>query len=111
MKTTDNNTFTKFTKDNQLKVLIIGCGAAGSAAAWSLSRYDRYRISVWEKAKSAGGVATTETLSNGYSVNVGVQGRSTIVQKHITLTQNTWNITNMGIDDSGIWKRTNIVGQ
>ena len=56
------------------KVLIIGAGAAGCAAAWSLSRYpDSFEVHVWEAADEPGGVATTRHW-DGYWFNDGVQG-------------------------------------
>jgi len=64
----------KYSADKPLHVLVIGAGAAGTAACWSLSRFDRYKVTLWEKEEITGGVATTETLPDGSSANVGVQG-------------------------------------
>ena len=59
------------------RVLIVGAGAAGTAAAWSLGRYpDRFDVEVWEKESKAGGVATTEDILGGQRINDGVQGGS-----------------------------------
>jgi predicted NAD/FAD-binding protein len=59
-------------------VLVVGGGAAGTAAAWSLSRSPRFAVSLWESAATLGGVATTEriTLPDGsvVAINDGVQG-------------------------------------
>ena len=61
------------------RVLVIGGGAAGTAAAWSLSRQpQRFAVTLWEAADALGGVATTETLSlpdgSEVAANDGVQG-------------------------------------
>ena len=60
------------------RVLVVGGGAAGTAAAWSLSRSPRFAVSLWESAPTLGGVATTEkiTLPDGsvVAINDGVQG-------------------------------------
>ena len=58
------------------RVCIVGAGAAGMAAAWSLSRFpDRFEVDVIEPGEVCGGVACT--LSHeGTSVNYGVQGGS-----------------------------------
>ena len=46
------------------RVLVVGGGAAGTAAAWALSRHaDRFAVSLWEAAPALGGVATTECVS------------------------------------------------
>lgn len=62
------------------RVLIVGSGAAGTAAAWSLSRDPRFEIEVWEAAPQAGGVATSEVVDHGSNggawLNDGVQGGS-----------------------------------
>ncbi|KAK4531703.1 hypothetical protein CCYA_CCYA09G2560 [Cyanidiococcus yangmingshanensis] len=56
------------------RVLVIGAGAAGCAAAWSLARSaPAIAVEVWEKAAVPGGVATTQHW-NGYWFNDGVQG-------------------------------------
>jgi predicted NAD/FAD-binding protein len=54
--------------------LVIGAGAAGAAAAWSLARSSPLlTVELWEKAPVPGGVATTQHW-NGYWFNDGVQG-------------------------------------
>jgi predicted NAD/FAD-binding protein len=55
------------------RVLVVGGGAAGVAAAWSLSRHpERFAVSLWEAAPQLGGVATTErvTLPDGTTVAI-----------------------------------------
>ena len=45
------------------QVLIIGSGAAGTAAAYALSKVDeKFDVQVWEAAPQAGGVATSEQI-------------------------------------------------
>ncbi|XP_046571478.1 LOW QUALITY PROTEIN: uncharacterized protein LOC124279687 [Haliotis rubra] len=57
------------------RVLIVGAGAAGTAAAYSLGRFpDRFDVEVWEKCKIPGGVATTNIVKGNVFVNDGVQG-------------------------------------
>jgi len=62
------------------RVLIVGSGAAGTAAAWSLARSPDFAVQVWEAEPHAGGVATSEVIgSNGSTatwLNDGVQGGS-----------------------------------
>jgi predicted NAD/FAD-binding protein len=63
------------------RVLIIGGGSAGTAAAYSLSRSpDKFDVSLWEAAGVLGGVATSENLNlpDGTTVRIndGVQGGS-----------------------------------
>ena len=60
--------------DKRTRVAIVGAGASGMAAAWSLSRYpDRYTVDVFEPCAVPGGVACTLD-HNGAPVNYGVQG-------------------------------------
>ena len=64
------------TDSKKTKVCIVGGGAAGIAAAWSLSRFpEKYEVQLWEKQKVTGGQATSEDMSvvNSY-INDGVQG-------------------------------------
>ena len=58
------------------KVCIIGCGAAGTAAGWSLSRFpEKFDVHIWEKQPIAGGQATSvEIDSVDTFINDGVQG-------------------------------------
>jgi predicted NAD/FAD-binding protein len=55
------------------KVCVIGAGAAGMAATFSLMRAG-FDVSVVDEAKVCGGVATSETLEDGQLFNDGVQG-------------------------------------
>ena len=42
------------------RVLVVGAGAAGTAAAWSLSRHnDKFDVAVWEVLDVPGGVASS----------------------------------------------------
>uniref|UniRef100_A0A7S1I1J0 Amine oxidase domain-containing protein n=1 Tax=Eutreptiella gymnastica TaxID=73025 RepID=A0A7S1I1J0_9EUGL len=60
------------------KVLVIGAGAAGMAAAWSLARFpEKFIVEVWDPAPCAGGVATSVDVLDGVVVNDGVQGGAT----------------------------------
>ncbi|AUX20436.1 uncharacterized protein SOCEGT47_009050 [Sorangium cellulosum] len=45
------------------RIGIVGAGAAGLAAAWSLGRSGRFDVSVYEAAAHVGGVATTRGVS------------------------------------------------
>ena len=50
------------------RVCVVGAGAAGMAAAWSLSRYpDKYDVTVLEAGPAAGGVACTFKIGEGDS--------------------------------------------
>ena len=68
------------TTNRTQRILVVGSGAAGTAAAWSLVREPRFNVEVWEAAPQAGGVATSEVVSPDSSGNVwlndGVQGGS-----------------------------------
>ena len=73
-----------------LRVLVVGGGAAGTAAAWSLSRTPAtHAVTLWEAAPVLGGVATTErlTLPDGSTldVNDGVQGGATSYRNTLRL--------------------------
>jgi len=67
-------------KPSRLRVLVIGGGAAGTAAAWGLCQSpSKFEVSLWECSPSSlGGVATTEDLvlpdGTNVRVNDGVQG-------------------------------------
>ena len=62
--------------DEPKRVGIIGAGAAGMAAAYSLSRFpDKFAVTVIEASSDCGGVACTLT-DQGYRLNYGVQGGS-----------------------------------
>jgi len=42
------------------KVLIVGGGASGMAAAWSLCRFpDKFQVELWDALPTTGGVAST----------------------------------------------------
>lgn len=66
--------------DARKRVLVVGGGAAGTAAAWSLARQPGFHVELWESAPQAGGVATSETVSiegqGDIWINDGVQGGS-----------------------------------
>eukprot|EP00741_Cyanophora_paradoxa_P006042 tig00000981_g5860.t1 len=63
--------------DNRKRIAIIGSGASGVAAAWSLARFpEKFEVHVFEKAACAGGVATSVDIGGGRYVNDGVQGGS-----------------------------------
>jgi protoporphyrinogen oxidase len=56
------------------RVCVVGAGAAGLAAAWSLGRYpDKFEVHVYEKDAWAGGVSTSEDIGQGHWINDGVQ--------------------------------------
>jgi len=55
------------------RVAVVGGGAAGVAAAWTLAQSPDVQVTLFESAPRLGGVAFSETFS-GIEVNVGVQG-------------------------------------
>ena len=60
---------------NKKNVLIVGAGAAGTAAAYSLSKHpEKFQVEIWEKCSVAGGVAVSGDAKGGVFVNYGVQG-------------------------------------
>ncbi|CAC5371450.1 unnamed protein product [Mytilus coruscus] len=57
------------------RVLIVGAGAAGTAAAYSLSKHpEKFQVEVWEKLSVPGGVACSSDIKGDAFVNYGVQG-------------------------------------
>ena len=71
----------------KISVCIVGGGAAGIAAAWSLSRFpEKYDIHLWEKRNVTGGQATSENIQlvNSY-INDGVQGGAYSYRNTLTL--------------------------
>ncbi len=70
--------------DNEkIRILIVGAGAAGLSAAYAFSQHpDRYDVRVYERASTAGGMATSapidkSTFGADY-INDGVQGASPV---------------------------------
>lgn len=56
-------TSTTTTTTRKQRVCVIGAGAAGTAAAWSLSLHpQKFDVTVYEKTSQAGGVATSEHM-------------------------------------------------
>lgn len=56
-------------------ILIVGAGAAGTAAAYSLSKHpEKFNVEVWEKRSVPGGVACSSNVKGDVFVNYGVQG-------------------------------------
>lgn len=48
---------------NKKKILIVGCGAAGVAAAYALGQHpEKFEVTIWDKNSLAGGVATSEHI-------------------------------------------------
>ena len=47
-----------------MRIAIIGAGAAGLAAAWSLGEQKRHEIDVWDRLPQPGGVATSLALKD-----------------------------------------------
>lgn len=68
------------------RVCIVGAGAAGMAAAWSLARFpDRYDVEVWESLPDLGGVASTCTVPGGDEINDQVQGGAPSYRNNLLL--------------------------
>lgn len=70
------------------RVLIVGAGGAGAAAAFSLGKHpDRFDVEIWEKGSVPGGVAGTATLQEqrGTYLNYGVQGGNPSYRNTINL--------------------------
>lgn len=60
-------------REKKLRVAVVGAGAAGMAAAYSLSRSDCFEVVVYDQAPVCGGVATSAPVA-GVDINDGVQG-------------------------------------
>ena len=56
-----------------MKVVVIGAGLAGLAAAWELTRTDGCEVTVYESERRAGGVIVTEH-TQGFIVEGGPDG-------------------------------------
>nr|KAG5692076.1 hypothetical protein BaRGS_021508 [Batillaria attramentaria] len=70
------------------RVLVVGAGAAGTAAAYCLAKdKDKFSVDVWEKASVAGGVATSNDIRGNTFVNDGVQGGCPTYRNTLNLMQ------------------------
>ncbi|EME25969.1 hypothetical protein Gasu2_42600 [Galdieria sulphuraria] len=79
--------------EKKKRVCIVGGGASGVAAAWSLSR-GPFQVEIWEKASRIGGVATTLELDSGVYVNDQVQGGTPTYRNTILLLKELgWDIS------------------
>ena len=59
--------------ESRKRVLIVGAGAAGTAAAYSLSKCpDKFHVELWEKGRVPGGVACTSSIKGGLHINDGM---------------------------------------
>uniref|UniRef100_A0A2C9K765 Amine oxidase domain-containing protein n=1 Tax=Biomphalaria glabrata TaxID=6526 RepID=A0A2C9K765_BIOGL len=62
---------------NRKRILIVGAGASGIAAAYSLGKHaEKFEVHIWDKSSFPGGVATTEPIEGpgNLRINDGVQG-------------------------------------
>lgn len=82
------------THSTSQRVAIVGAGAAGISAAWSLSRYSHNHIDIYETQNKSGGVASTELIHMNYMnqkidirLNDGVQGGSNTYHNTLLLHQ------------------------
>jgi protoporphyrinogen oxidase len=57
-------------KENPTKVAVIGAGPAGMTAAYQISKYEGFEVSLFEKSSSVGGLAKSIKLWN-QTVDVG----------------------------------------
>ncbi|PNW72005.1 hypothetical protein CHLRE_16g686400v5 [Chlamydomonas reinhardtii] len=71
------------------RVLVVGAGAAGTACAWSLSRFpERYEVEVWESLPVPGGVASSCKVKDGrHVINDQVQGGAPSYRHNLSLLQ------------------------
>ncbi|XP_045162098.2 uncharacterized protein LOC123526910 [Mercenaria mercenaria] len=72
------------------RVLIVGAGAAGTAAAYSLGKNpDKFEVEIWERGSVPGGVAATASLEKqrGTFVNYGVQGGTPTYRNTLNILQ------------------------
>ncbi|XP_045163298.2 uncharacterized protein LOC123527723 [Mercenaria mercenaria] len=72
------------------RVLVVGAGAAGTAAAYSLGKHpDKFEVEIWEKGSVPGGAAGTASLQEqrGTYVNYGVQGGTPTYRNTMNLLQ------------------------
>lgn len=70
-------------QDDKTRVLIVGAGASGMSAAYSLAQHpDRFQTTVYERSSYAGGMATSAPIDGGKFgadyINDGVQGASPV---------------------------------
>jgi predicted NAD/FAD-binding protein len=81
-------------KPKQKRVCIVGGGASGVAAAWSLSQEDSFHVEIWEKTSRLGGVATSLELDSGIYINDQVQGGTPSYRNTILLLKELgWDIS------------------
>eukprot|EP00798_Chlamydomonas_sp_ICE-L_P016265 gene16265-22444_t len=71
------------------KVLVVGSGAAGTACAWSLSRFpEKFEVHVWEALDVPGGVASSCVVKDGkYTINDQVQGGAPSYRHNLRLLE------------------------
>ncbi|PNH12817.1 hypothetical protein TSOC_000181 [Tetrabaena socialis] len=71
------------------RVLVVGAGAAGTACAWSLSRFPgRFEVEVWEALPVPGGVASSCTVKDGqHVINDQVQGGAPSYRHNLRLLE------------------------
>ncbi|KAL8569686.1 hypothetical protein ACOMHN_005803 [Nucella lapillus] len=73
---------------DRVRVLVVGAGAAGTAAAYCLMKSpDKFCVDIWEKGPVAGGVATSNTIPGDTYVNDGVQGGCPTYRNTLNLMQ------------------------
>ncbi|GIL79652.1 hypothetical protein Vretimale_12249 [Volvox reticuliferus] len=71
------------------RVLVVGAGAAGTACAWSLSRFpERFDVEVWEALPVPGGVASSCSVKDGkHVINDQVQGGAPSYRHNLRLLE------------------------
>ncbi|GLI68131.1 hypothetical protein VaNZ11_012449 [Volvox africanus] len=71
------------------RVLVVGAGAAGTACAWSLSRFPgRFDVEVWEALPVPGGVASSCSVKDGkHVINDQVQGGAPSYRHNLKLLE------------------------
>lgn len=76
-------------KPKQKRVLVVGAGAAGTACAWSLSRFpDKFEVHVWEALPVPGGVASSCKVKDGtLTINDQVQGGAPSYRHNLRLLE------------------------
>lgn len=84
------------------RVCVVGTGAAGMAAVWSLSRFpDRFEVEAWDRMPQAGGVATSEPIASDAKASHDAGNASTFINDGVQAAAPTYRNALLMMDEFG----------